>query len=212
MGAIQGRKGDIYLQTGNATAFTGEACHLVSGTTYQISNAAKLNWDRATAVTVYVGGNPVSSGFTVQYPAGRIVFDADPGDAVTVSGKCYATTKVGYVQNYDISIESAALETTSLGDEARTYMGLGLLAWSAAFERLYENDTWAALARANATSGYRLLCKFYEDRSGPKRLVWVGYVTVTGHSTNLSLEELVRENITLQGEELIYYIDETEAA
>jgi hypothetical protein len=204
--AVKGRLGELWAQTGNATAFTTEACTLVSGTTYKITNAAKRQWDRATTVSVFDGGASVAAAdYTVQYPLGRIVFASAPAGAVTVSGKYYASAEVGLVQGWDISLTPLIFETTSLGSTSRSYVGGGLLEWSGSFDRFYEDSTWEARAIDNTSAFY---LKLYEDE--PSDRVWIGYVHFTGWTATTSIVELIKEGITFSGAEDPFYVaDET---
>lgn len=210
MAAIQGRKGELWLQSGSATAFTTEACSLVSGTTYQIDDAAKRQWDPTTTPTVYDDGSPETPS-EIQYPIGCVVLAEAPSGAVTVTGKHYATTQIGLVQNWALDLEQDTLESTALGDTARSFVGLGLLGWSATFEALTEaTGTLGAKALANATAGtgYRLVWKFYEDE--PNDLVWIGYATFTSWQALSDVMALIRETCSVQGDGDIYYVtDET---
>lgn len=210
MGAIAGRRAEVWVQSGSETTFTAAACNLVSGTTYEVTDPDKRNWSPTADITVYVGGTPVTSGYVLQRPVGRIVFSEAPGGAVTVSGKYLPMAKVGFVKSWELSIEDEALETTSLGDTVRSFVACGLPSWSVSLDKLLEDETWPSLALDNANTGQWLLVKLYEDRSGSNRLVWAGYATVAGDKISVPFSELINESLTLVGEGIPYYVDETQ--
>lgn len=209
MAAIAGRLGELWAQSGTASAFTGEACTLVSGTTYKITDAAKRQFDPATTFIVYDGGSPIAAtGYTIQYPLGRIVLGSAPAGAVTVTGASFATTEVAFVRGWSLSIKPLIFETTALGATAttgRTYIGGGLPEWSGSLEKLYETDTWAARALANTTGFY---LKLYEDEPSDK--VWLGLVIFTGWDQTTDIMDLVKEGVEFTGHDALFYIsDET---
>lgn len=208
--AVLGRLGELWAQTGVAAAFTAEACDVVVGApaanTYQITNATKRQWDPATAVLVYDGGVLQTSGYTLEAPVGRIVFDSAPGGLVTVTGAAFGTVQVALVRNWELSVSSQVLEITALGDTVRTYQGDDFPSWSGSFERFYEDDTWAALVADNVTAQGFIL-KLYEDE--PSDRVWAGSVVFTNWSQSTPME-LITESVQFQGQGKGYFItDET---
>jgi hypothetical protein len=58
MSAKAGKYASFYLPNGSSIAFTSEACELVSGYTYKITDIKKRYWDDQNAVTVYENGVP----------------------------------------------------------------------------------------------------------------------------------------------------------
>lgn len=210
MAAIPGRRAELWVQSGAAQSFTSEACQLVSGTTYEVTDADKRNWSPTSTITVYVDGSPLLSGYTLQRPVGRIVFDEAPGGTVTATGQYLPVSKVGFVRSWELSIANETLETSSLGDTSRSFVTQGLPTWEISLDKLLEDDTWPALAMDNADSGQHMLVKLYEDRSGSNRLVWAGYATVTSDKETVPISDLIGESITLTGEGMPYYVDETD--
>jgi hypothetical protein len=66
----------IVKKTGTTTSFTAEACTLVSGKTYRITNATKSIWDRSVALTVLDNAVAVSGAniLSVNYLFGEVTF------------------------------------------------------------------------------------------------------------------------------------------
>jgi hypothetical protein len=196
MSAICGRLGELWLQAGTATAMTKEACEVVAGTTYHVTDAAKRYFDYATAVLVYTGAGEdlQTSGYKV-VGACQIQFDAAPSAPVKVSGKYLPTpAEISLVQDWSLAIENGGIfETTSLGATARSYLHCGLVSWSGAFNRFYEDDAWEARAVAGAWH----LVKLYEDE--PSDQVWTGYIYLGNWGKTVPVEGLQTETVSFNG-------------
>jgi len=204
--AIQGRKGELWVNSGSATAFTTEACDLVSGNIYHITNTAKRVWDPATTPSVYDDGVLQTTGYHVHGPIGQIHFDSAPTTPVTVSGKYFATAGISMVQNWKAQFALGILPTHGLGAATgRTFIGLGVVGWEADFDRNHETDTWQAIGLANGT---KIILKLYEDN--PNTRLWAGYAVVTSTPLTVPVEGLVTESVSAIGDgELFYVTDET---
>jgi hypothetical protein len=207
---IQGKLGELWIQTGTATDFTTEVCDVVgaSDVLYQITSASKRQWDNATTPLVYKATVLQNSGYTVQKPVGRILFGTTPGaSAITVSGHYFATAEETMVQNWELQFTSDIFQTTGLGATFRTFIGAGIISWTGSFSRVYEDETWHDIAADNATNA-SLVMKLYENQ--PSDLVWCGYATPTGWSESVNTEGLVMETLQFTGNgEIAYIIDET---
>ena len=87
---IAGKLGAVYRTDGNAsTAFTTEATTSnATYTRYSITNSAKRFWDDAVSVTVKKNGTTITTGFTIEYAGGVVVFTTPNlnTDVITVSG------------------------------------------------------------------------------------------------------------------------------
>lgn len=129
---VLGATGAVYI-SGESTAFSGEACTLVSGTTYQINTAAKRAWNPAVPVTVYDGVTPLveaDGDFTVNYLFGKVTLAGAPAGAVTVDGEYLplyeVTTVKGYRFKISADIEDATVMSSTTTAHARvvkTYDG-----------------------------------------------------------------------------------------
>ena len=98
---------------GTSTAFTTEACTLVSGNIYQITDSAKRAWNPAVAVSVYDGGVlQAASAYSLNYLYGKITFVAPPGGAVTVSGEYFPLWEVTTVKGYKLALSCALLDSS----------------------------------------------------------------------------------------------------
>ncbi len=194
MSVIVGHASDLYIQTGSSTAFTTEACSQVAGTTYQITDAAKRQWDEGETVLVYDDGVLQTSGYKIHGACGRIVFDAAPTTPVTVSGKYYDTAHVAACGGWKLDLKSGVVKTSGI-NEVRTFQGTGLLDWGGSFSKLEEDDTYAALVLDN--SGAALVLKMYESKAAP--VVWIGYIVPEGWSLDNPDEAGVSESLSFKG-------------
>lgn len=105
MAVLAGSGGDIYIATDAGTAFTAEACSVVSGTTYQINNTSKRQWDPTATFIVYDGGVAISSAdYSLIWATGKIVLDAAPGGAVTVTGAYLATSQYAQATEWTLNM------------------------------------------------------------------------------------------------------------
>ena len=100
--------------SGTAVAMTAEACSLVSGTTYQVTNAAKRIIDPATAVTVKDAGTPIAAAnVTIDYLFGRFTLASAPGGAVTVDASYLPTTTIAEAKSVDLNVAVDLVDSTS---------------------------------------------------------------------------------------------------
>jgi hypothetical protein len=100
---------------GTSTVMTTEACALVSGKTYQISNSAKRIWDRSAVVTVFDNAvDHTSDVEAVDYLFGTITFKATytVTGAVTITGKYFPTADLAKWQSYTLTQTAEAIKDT----------------------------------------------------------------------------------------------------
>ena len=204
MAVIQGRAGELWLvRSGDGSTITKQACEVVTGTRYHVTDAAKRYLDPETTILVYDDDVLVTSGYKIEGGC-HIVFDSAPAASVTVSGKYLTPAEVAYVQNWEITLNSDVYDITSLGDTAKKFMGSGLISWSGSFERFYEDDTFATYTVSNTT---RLIGRFFEDHPGG--LVWTGWIAPNNWTGTMPLE-LARETFGFDGVGTpVYTSDET---
>lgn len=206
MAAIQGRKGELWTAAADAAvAITKEACEAVgdSTTIFHVTAAAKRYLDPATTILVYDTDSLVTSGYHIAGGC-QVHFDEAPSGAVTLTGAYLTMAEVGLVQGWELGTEMELYETTSLGDTVRTYVSSGILSWSCSFERFYEDNTWQAKAKANATT---LMVRLFEDH--PSGFVWTGWVIPTGWTQTVPLA-LETESLSFTGVGVpVYSVDET---
>lgn len=97
--------------SGTAVGMTAEACGLVSGTTYQVTNAAKRILDPSVAITVNDAGVPIpAANVTIDALFGRFTLSAPPGGAVTVDASYLPTATVADTKGVELNV------TVDMGD------------------------------------------------------------------------------------------------
>jgi hypothetical protein len=124
MPGIAGRKALVKV-TGAPVAFAAEATtNTGDDKTYQITNAAKRVWDRATTLVVKVAGVATVESYTFNRLTGKVTFatvNAGRG-AVTLDGAYLPLSVAIGAKNYSITVSRAALLDTDF-DSANTNGG-----------------------------------------------------------------------------------------
>ncbi len=88
MAALSGKATRIKITSATATSSTNNAATLsTNGTLLTINSTAKRHWDpsNSTALVVYAGSTVApSSGYSVRWPVGQVVFTAARSTSVPV--------------------------------------------------------------------------------------------------------------------------------
>lgn len=114
---LSGNVASVYLCSGAGTVFTAEACGLVSGTTYQITDTTKRIWDRNTAIVVKDGATTLDRGaYDLIYGTGKIVLNAAPAGAVTVSGAYLTASQLAQCKKWTLSAGPNLQDAAVFGD------------------------------------------------------------------------------------------------
>ena len=103
--------------TSSTTTFTDEACGVVTGKTYEITDRDKRYWSLSDGVVVSDDGSPVSASNieSIEYLAGQVTFVSGysvTGD-ITVSGEYYDITEVTFANTASLSIDPNLEEDTT---------------------------------------------------------------------------------------------------
>lgn len=200
MAELAGLLGKIYLSSGSSASFTTEAMtdsgnHL----RYSITDTDLAYWDIDSAITVYVDGSPVTSGYSIEYAGGNIIFETSQGaSTITVSGKYFTVAEVGGFYNYKVNIEKTMVDITTFGDTFKKVLPI-LGDWSATAERFYYDETFTDLV------GSKLVCVFYMDEASAIR--YEGYAYIKKNDINTPTTDVIKESLELVGESGIYFRD-----
>ncbi len=200
MSELAGKLGAIYKQTDDAAvAFTKEATDEdATGLRYQISDEDMRYFDPDTAVLVYADDVLVESGYTVEYPGGVIVFAVDPEATITVSGAYLTMEAVGSLYNWSLDPTINTLETTALGDSAKSFIA-GLLEFTGSAEGYWlDNSFLAAL-------GSRLALALYVDTTSGSEKWYDCFGIITGDNIKVDEADVVKETIPFQGTGGLYF-------
>lgn len=150
--ASPGYSTGIY-RSGTSTGMTAEACSLVTGKTYRVTNAARRLLDPAVAVVVDDNGSPVAAGdiASIDYLHGVVTFDAGytVTGPVTIDANYLPISQVADAFSYATTTSVGMLDKTKFGDTVRTRLpGLGDVSGSIDLKTSSGADAIAALAAA----------------------------------------------------------------
>lgn len=198
---ITGKVGAIYVQTSAApVAFTNEATTAdAAKQRYTITNTAKRYWDKSTPVTVKVDGNTVTTGFTIEYAGGVVVFDVSQGTAVvTVSGAYLTVSQAGGFFKWSLDLEQETAEVTTFQSSGWKEFMATLKGFSGSAEAYWGNSTFFD------NLGQECVVVFYVD-SGAAKTRFEGFAIITGDSLETPNDDIVQESIDIQGTGPLYF-------
>jgi hypothetical protein len=140
------------LKPGTSTAMAAEAMTLVSGKTYQITNAAKRIIDRSILPTVFDGGvDHTADVLSIDYLFGKVTFKAAyaPAGAITITGNYLPTQNLGKSMSHTLTQTAAAKRTTDYptaqANDGHNTFEPGLRQCSLETGMIYNSaDAWAA--------------------------------------------------------------------
>lgn len=199
--AISGAIGAIYKASGTSATFTNAPMtNTGDNKRYKITDATKAYWDTTAALTVKVDGVTVTSGFTVEYAGGNVVFDASQGaSVVTVTGKSFTVAAIGGGYNWSVDIESELVECTdfnSSGFKKYTPITSG---FSGSFETY-----WSSGENFSELGNQLLVLVLYTDNTANKNR-YEGYAIISANNVENPVDGLVTDNCDFTGTGKLYY-------
>lgn len=190
MAKLTGSAADVYICAGAGTPFTGEACTLVSGTTYQITDTGKRIWDLTTAVVVYDGLTTVpDSDYELVYGTGKIILAAAPAGAVTVTGAYLTASQFGQAHKWSGSFGPNLQDTPTFGDGWET-KSVTSRKGSITLDRFYSDDYF------HDNLGAPFLLVLYHKQSSGQRYVAVGHMD--SNSIETARDAIIGESVSFQ--------------
>lgn len=194
-----GNKADFYVAALPGIAFTDEAtADDGDGVSFRISNAAKRFWNRAVAVTVKVGGSPVSSGYTVQHAGGVIVFDSAPGGAVTVSGEYLAVSQLGGAHHWKADLGVDVKDSTTFGSTWRTKVAT-VKDGSGSVDRYWLDEAMLD----EVAAGNPLVVVLYADYAAGSR--YEAYAQLSTEQVKAAYDDLVGDDLQFEFDGEVFY-------
>lgn len=199
--ALAGKLGAVYVQTDAApVAFTNEATTAnAARTRYTITDTAKRYWSKGTAVVVKVGGTTVTTGYTLEYAGGVVVFDVaqQVGAVVTVTGAYVVLAQAGGFFGWSV-------EPTMEMAEKTTFQSAG---WKE-FEPTIKGFTGSAEAYWGDEQffdalGTEVIVALYLNESTGLR--YEGYAVISSDGISTAVDELVQETVEFTGDGPICY-------
>jgi len=106
------------------------------------------------------------------------------------------TNAVGSVTGFSLDTTGDVIESSNLGSTARSYMA-GRTSFTASVEANFdEGDSSGQLA---LTVGSTVALKLYPEGADSGDYYWSGSAIVTGESHSVTLDDLIKSSMTLQG-------------
>lgn len=154
-------------------------------------------WDNLETLTIKKNGTTITTGFTVDYLAGKITFSsAQLGtDVFTATGEKLALVEVADLRGMAFEGSAKMLESSTIRDQFEQYLP-GKKNWKLSTDLWFVDGTyWEYLAAG------RLVAEiFYQYDSSVKKCL-VGYAQIDGVNWSVPQDGLQTSKITLQGSE-----------
>ena len=125
------------------------------------------------------------------------VLEGSSGQVVTAADSGGAETAVANVRSWTVTHEKAAIESTKMGDAARTYIS-GLHQFSGSMEVVYD-DTATGLGIFDPSIDTTLRVIFRTTAPGNTKPQYEGDVIVTSVARTASFDDLVTATVDFQG-------------
>ena len=105
------------------------------------------------------------------------------------------TDAVAEIKSYSVEETSDTVETTSMGDAARTHLA-SLTSFSGSLDVFWDEEDTAQIA---LTVGSSVTIKFYPEGTASSAKYYSGTAIVTGVSRSASFDGMVEASISVQG-------------
>lgn len=199
--ALAGKLGAVYLQTDAApTAFTNEATTAnTARTRYTITNTVKRYWSKGVALVVKVGGVTVTTGYTLEYAGGVVVFDVAQavGAVVTVSGSYVVVAQAGGFFDWSLEPTMDTQEKTTFQSNGWKEYKTTIKGFTVSAEAFWGDE------RFFNTLGTELIIVLYVGVAAITR--YEGYAVVSSDGISTAVDELIQETVEFTGDGPICY-------
>lgn len=92
-------------------------------TQFTCTDTAKRFWDPSKAIVVKLGGTPIATYSSIQYPGARVNFATDPGaGSLTVDVYYFAVSNFIQCKSWELAAEFDYMDATCFGDVMRINM------------------------------------------------------------------------------------------
>lgn len=123
---------------------------------------------------------------------------------VVIGGIAVVSTR-----NFSVDMTSDTIETSTMGQDVRTYVK-GMSSWSGSADIYFNTDDYQANTIITSTSlaaigSAPVAVKFYLDQEDTNDVVLYGNGIITGYSVSSSMDGLVEATISFQGSGPIKY-------
>ena len=194
--------GDYYLTSDTSIAFTDEATTASADyKRYTISDSGKVYWDKNATPIVEVDGVVVTSGYSIEYPGGVIVFDAaqESSAVATVSGKYITVEQLIGFFNWSLTVNNTTIDATSFTSGEWSEFVLATKNWEATAEKF-----WASTDDFSQRMGEDVIVVLYCD-FGTAKTRFEGYAVIQSDEVSTPVNELVNDSISFKGFNGIYF-------
>lgn len=203
--ALSGKVAAVYKESGPSTAFTDAATTSSAGyTRYTITDAAKRYIDRNVAVTVKKNGVIQTTGFTIEYPGGVVVFSTPllATDVVLVSGNAFPMAQIGGMFNWKADLDQDLQDVTTFDSGGWKQQLAVLRGFSGSAEAFWGDGS--LFAELTSAEGAEMVVALYVDNGASKRR-YEGYARLTKDSIEVPVDGIIKESIDFQGDGPLYY-------
>jgi hypothetical protein len=201
--SMSGKVGAVLVRTADpATIFTDvETAASADYKRYTITDTSKRYWDKTTIVTVKKNSVAVTTGFTVEYVGGVIVFDTalESGDTVTVSGKYVTVSQPAGFFNWSVQTSVKTLETTCFESNEWSEFMIGDKSWKGSAEKF-----WVMDSEFTSKIGTEVILALYTD-FGTAKTRFEGYGIIETGDVTIPVNEVIKEKISFTGVGPLYY-------
>jgi hypothetical protein len=200
--AITGMTGAVYVSDVDTApvSFTDEPCTGdAERKRYQIDEEDYRYWDPDTPVSVEVNGSPVTTGFTLEYAGGFVVFDDALGseDVVTVSGDALTLIQAGGFFNWSVDGDADDADATTFASQGWKEFKRALVGWSGSAEAYWGNTQFYD------SLGQTVVVKLFVD-AGEAQDCMEGFAIINGDGIENPVDGLVQETIDFTGTGPLY--------
>lgn len=172
--------------------------------TYQISDTTKRYWDTTQPVTIQTSNDgstwtTITSGFTIEYPGGRVVFSSvQPANLyVRASASAYTVAAIAGMFNWKLNVERKLQDTPTFGSVWNSVTPLAAEA-SGSCEWY-----WADTQFFNRIGDQEFVFVLYTDEANKKRYEFFG--TITKSAIEVPADGVVTESLDFKSKGPVYY-------
>lgn len=202
MSANKGKLGSVKARTKDAaTTMTGEATTEVTTTRFQITNAAHRYIDKTSAITVKVGGTTQTTGYSIEYAGGFVVFDSSKtGLVVTVDGKWWTMATIAQLYNWELDVKPTTVDCSVFGDTFKSYVHCGNDVSGSAKGYWLTADYYRMDDTSNS-AGVSLPVVFYPNATQ----FYEGLFYVDGLKLDVPINSIIKSDLTFKGDGDLYF-------
>ena len=191
--ATAGNVGGVFASTTDSTStFTNQATTAdTAKLRYSITDRTKSAWPIDSAVVVKKNGSAITTGFTIEYASGTVIFDAAlTTETVTVGGAYQPVAECGGFYSWTLDAKTDVSKTTDF-IAARagwdTFMSLGVSGGTVTASRYWDDDGFRQRV------GLPVLVSLYVDVATGAH--WVAWALCDKSGLSADLGKLVDEPI-----------------